>query len=550
MTSDSPLPIASSEPFLAQLLDDYPEALVRIASLRAEKKQYLLFAWIELYPIDIQTPSGWQAGDKPWNVPGSSGWTLAFSARQVKTDAVLDWYSQIAGDSINIAVVGPKAVMAEIPRLAPEPVLGNFAIGADIPFAFRWHDDPRIHRMVPMHEPNPLVVELGKNAAARGWLEEHLGFDPFSNDEWLGGLALLAPDPVCASIRVFPSARPPAEGETLSIHAVPRRTAAKSADLTSLTIHIAERRVGAWTNIASMAVPSDGFASYRSMQPTDHVAWAIVCRKRGLLRVSPPAPWFNQAIIDMEMAQGRACVEVPSGGRRKPAQNYEVPQHTTVETLNVGEPADDEARARLRQLIALREERERLETVPQRLFGIPTSEPTGFQLEEKKKEAQDFIVSLTKRAQQRLIFVDSYFGLREMRLFSLQNTDPRVTPCILTGLDSLRKLEGENPGFQFEQGLLFAADIQRLETSLGNRTPIVRVMPERQGRPIIHDRYLVVDNEVWHCGPSFNELGERLGLIVKLPHPKSIQAMIDDVWSRSKSLTEMAPVLPSRQGAL
>lgn len=59
--------------------------------------------------------------------------------------------------------------------------------------------------------------------------------------------------------------------------------------------------------------------------------------------------------------------------------------------------------------------------------------------------------------------------------------------------------------------------------------------------PVVHDRYLVVDNEVWHCGPSFNELGERLGVMVRLPDPLSVRRFLSKIWGRSSPLAEFWP---------
>ena len=59
----------------------------------------------------------------------------------------------------------------------------------------------------------------------------------------------------------------------------------------------------------------------------------------------------------------------------------------------------------------------------------------------------------------------------------------------------------------------------------------------------IHDRYLLVDDEVWHCGPSFNELGVRLGVIVRLPNPLEVSLMVGRVWMHSQPLEALAPAI-------
>jgi len=44
--------------FRKQLTDDYQGALIRLATLRANGQQHLLFAWVELHPFDMRVPDG------------------------------------------------------------------------------------------------------------------------------------------------------------------------------------------------------------------------------------------------------------------------------------------------------------------------------------------------------------------------------------------------------------------------------------------------------------------------------------------------------------
>ena len=49
--------------------------------MRAARKQYLLFGYVELFPRDIPVPERFTAGEKPWSVPNFGGdVTLAASA--------------------------------------------------------------------------------------------------------------------------------------------------------------------------------------------------------------------------------------------------------------------------------------------------------------------------------------------------------------------------------------------------------------------------------------------------------------------------------------
>ncbi|WP_043352992.1 VPA1262 family N-terminal domain-containing protein [Methylobacterium sp. B1] len=529
------------------LLTDYPESVLRVASLRADREQLLLFGWIELYPFDMIAPESWRAGARPWPVPGHDGWTCAFSATKMSSADALHWYGEAQRGILNIALRAPRPVLARPIPFAPEPAPGRFAVAVDAPFAMPWHDGPRIHRLVPLQKPSHAVWRLGRSQQARQWLKRHLGFDPFLADEWLGGLALVAPNPLCASVTLFRGALTQEGLESLRLQIVPRRSPARNADLTSLSLHVAERRIGSWTDLRTVSVDASGSASLAFPQPTGAIGYALVCRDRGLLRFNEPGHWIDQLALNVTFGSRAAKVEVPAAGRRKPAQTYSVIQVAEDRATTVGEPVDDPARGRLARLIARREQRQQLAAAPQKLFGtLPGDQPsTKAQINAKMQEAQDFIVSLVQQAQHRLIFVDPFFGMRDMRNFALRNMNAGVTSRILTSALALKSTVGEVPGFQVQQGLAFAADLRGLAGQLGSRTPQVRVMPGvpgRDDRAVIHDRYLIIDDAVWHCGPSFNELGERLGVVTRLPNPLEVRRAIGSVWRCSRPLLDMLPV--------
>ena len=58
------------------------------------------------------------------------------------------------------------------------------------------------------------------------------------------------------------------------------------------------------------------------------------------------------------------------------------------------------------------------------------------------------------------------------------------------------------------------------------------------GKPLFHDRFVVIDDIVWASGPSFNELGERIGLISRVHEPGSVIAAIERALLRSQSLAD------------
>ena len=64
--------------------------------------------------------------------------------------------------------------------------------------------------------------------------------------------------------------------------------------------------------------------------------------------------------------------------------------------------------------------------------------------------------------------------------------------------------------------------------------------------PPVHDRFLVVDENIWLSGNSFGTLGERAGMIIRLPDPVRVIAQLKEFWSEAQSL---AAWLTARQAA-
>lgn len=516
--------------YINTIIDDYSEALVRIASMRGpDKKNYLIFAWVELYPFDMSAPEGWNAGKRPWSVPGYEGASLGFSATRVATREALEWYSAAAAGKV---LLPGKGINLISPELAPEPAIGRFVVGRETPFTHFWHDGPRINQLVALKPVSNAVQKLKKIDKAGEWLIENLGFNTLNYDEWIGSVALVAPDPVCASFGLTLDRSPVDDSENLFVQTIPRRTVSKQADLSTLTVLIGERRAGAWADLRIISGNNARFHHEHFVQPMRSMGHAVICSKRGLLRMCEPAPWLRSINTQMSVASARMQIEVPAGGRRKPEETYEVTRSTAMSNSTVGESPSDHAAQRLGRLIAKRKHKSTLATAPQVLFGSlssPQNEAQGPAL------AQEAIVDLITTARKRIIFVDPFFGIREMRLFALRN--PNVPLKILTGWPALELLVGDARGFKVQQGAAWGTDLRGITQQYKVE---VRVMPGKE-KPDVHDRYLIIDWKVWHCGPSFNELGSRLGAIMEMPNPVEIRRAISKIWCRSEPLTELFP---------
>ena len=530
---------------------DYDGALVRLATMRAANKQYLLFGYVELFPRDIPVPESFSAGERPWAVPNSGGdVTLAVSALQMSVVEALAWYEEVARGRLTIPGTTPPVELVA-PSLGVEPSLGRFSVGEDVPFAAQWHGGPRIHRLVPMDPPAEAVQNLGSSTAAREWLAANAGLDPFDYEEWLASLSLLAPDPLLTRVSYFTLESNPNGSERVVLQSHRRRYEHyPDADADALNLVLLQRRSSGWTEILPTSFDPDGFAIKDYPEPVSETGYAISCPVRGLLRMVPSASFVRQIGVGIGVVNAVLNVEVPSGGRRKPAARYQTNRVIEAGGVHVGDALPLSGALRIIELQEARKDRIRRQSAPQRLFGSYESDKddlTGDDLVRMRGEAEAYVANLVAVAQRRVIFVDPDFGVREFQNYALRVMRDGVAVKILTGARHMRKaLQGDDitDASAAEQtapsappGVLLLRQLQHVHGKLGRGAPEVFVMPGSR-KPIFHDRFLVIDDVVWASGPSFNELGERIGIISQVHEPRNVIAAVERALDRAKPLAE------------
>lgn len=529
---------------------DYHGALVRLATMRAEGEQYLLFGYVELFPRDIPVPERFTAGERPWAVPNVGGdVTLAVSALPMSTADALAWYEAAARGRVTIPL--PQPVELATPSFGVEPSLGRFSVGETVPFAAQWHHGSRIHRLVPMAPPAEAVQNLGASTVARKWLAANAGFDPFDYEEWLASLSLLAPDPLLTGVSHFTLERKPDGSERVILQAHRRRYEHyPDADADALNLVLLQRRPSGWTEVLPTSFDPDGFAVKDYSEPVSETGYAISCPVRGLLRMVPLAFFIEQISVGLGIVDALLDVEVPSGGRRKPAARYLTSRVTEAGGVHVGEALPLSGAIRIVQLQEARKDRVQRQSAPQQLFGCYESdkdELSGDDLVCMRGEAETYVANLVAVAQRRVIFVDPDFGVREFQNYALRVMRDGVAVKILTGAPLMRKARpsdditdasaAEQTVPSASPGVLLLHQLQHVQGMLGSGAPEVFVMPGLR-KPIFHDRFLVIDDVVWASGPSFNELGERIGLISKVHEPRIVIMAVERAIDHSTPLAK------------
>ena len=162
-----------------------------------------------------------------------------------------------------------------------------------------------------------------------------------------------------------------------------------------------------------------------------------------------------------------------------------------------------------RHLVALQERTDqRFADIEQRLdnqqkqidFFVRTNVPPieGIFYEGQVLDARLFAEQLIKIAKREVVLIDNYIDSRSFDILELRNP----------GVEATIYVERIGRGLQ---------SLQQTAHTQSGRTVHLAETSQR-----VHDRFLIIDNEVYHLGASLNELGKRLFAFSRLQMDKEI----------------------------
>lgn len=162
-----------------------------------------------------------------------------------------------------------------------------------------------------------------------------------------------------------------------------------------------------------------------------------------------------------------------------------------------------------RQLVAMQERTDnRFLQLEQRLdhqqeqidFFIRTNVPPveGIFYEGQVLDARLFAEQLIHVAQREVILIDNYIDARTFEILEMRNTEVNAMIYVERVGNGLRNLQ---------------------LTSEAQTGRTIDLQPTRQR---IHDRFLIIDDEVYHLGASLNELGKRLFAFSRMQMSKEV----------------------------
>lgn len=143
---------------------------------------------------------------------------------------------------------------------------------------------------------------------------------------------------------------------------------------------------------------------------------------------------------------------------------------------------------------------------------------------EQKTEyrAQEYVRGLIGKAHRRCIVADPYLGAGEVYSFALfvQSLEAKIQ--LLGGEEHLHRSAGNGK----THGRALCDEVEKLQAQDRAFTPEVWVLKGRKRCPL-HDRFLVVDDTVYHLGGSLNHIGARAMAISRVPTPEPVMSDLE-----------------------
>ncbi len=540
-----------------EFVGSFDWAVVRLATYfpASATQARLLFGSVSLLIKERPRPPTSRGSDSHKVGKGKSG--KAFFRRTVLSahDAIT-WYRSAGSNGITTPIpTEPSEVEKQRDGIALSPTsfeddpqwpslgvplgtdLFSNAGGPGDPAPFRGSGSPRIHRRFGDNTGFDAVIA---DVDAIRFLKRRLHLDLSDYTEYLGGLALVVPDPILRRVQHF---MVPAQGTDRPERLVYRLMPRPGQSLDDLKLTILERRSNLLSRFETIDVPADGLVTVESTLPFDQTGYAISHPVQGVIAYQQPCPFIRAVGLSLGIAGRKVRVQVPqTESPRSPTDSYEVTEFARETPISVGEALH---RATGRVVYA---EQRRI-----RRAAANRYRQTWFD-GGQRKEASSFLREQIGKARSSVMVADPYFGAFQIAQFLHAVPRTQIDFTILTSQlafesnhveranasqDDAQDQAENSAGVATEHERLgqFAKSLATL-SKRGMKNVVALVLSGNP--PLLHDRFLVIDDEVLFLGNSLNALGQRASLIIGVPDGEPILAKLRAMVRQAQSLENYA----------
>jgi hypothetical protein len=522
----------------SEFVDAFDWAVVRVATYfpASASQARLLFGSVSLLTKDRPRPTNSRGSDSHKVGKGKSG-SVFFRRTILSAGDAIAWYRNVGAGGITTPVpTEPSEVEKQKDGIAllptsfeddPQwPSLG-VPLGTDLfsnaggpgdPAPFRGPGAPRIHRRFGDNAGFEAVIA---DDSAISFLKRRLHFDLSDYTEYLGGLALVVPDPVLRRVQHF---LVPGEGADSPERLVYRLVPRPGQSFDDLKLTVLERRSNLLSRFETVDVPADGLVTVESAMPFDQTGYAISHTAHGVIAYQQPLPFIRAVKVSLGVSGRRVRVQVPrTESPGSPTDSYEIMEYAHEIPIGVDEERHDAI------VKVVEAEQRRIRRAAAKKY-----KQTWFDGGQRDK-AISFLRGQLSRARLSVIVADPYFGAREILQFLQAVPRTQIDFTILTSRLAFESEYAEtidaprDPHDQAENSASVATETERLTNftrslatlrTRGMKSVTALVLSGKT--PPLHDRFLVIDDEVLFLGNSLNALGARASLILSVPDSEPI----------------------------
>lgn len=576
------------------LLNYYDYAEIRYAIAVANKTSKLVFASVRLLPKD--KPVSYTSD----SIRKNHGDITIFARKVVlKAKDALDWYR--ANDSLSAPTPSPEQRILNFAvdnksqgsvalELTDETVWGDFGNPLreesffnefrDNSAPFLGYASDRIHRRFGQQNGLKELLEIEE---IRLFLKQNLFIDLRKYHEYLGGIVLILPNPIIESIEDRLVQTEEGEKRLLKFNLYPSQSFSK------INLINFETYLGNLKNlqiIDSEAIQStNGLLILPHTNPYQSHGYFLLHDDLGCLELRQPTSYLRQANICMSIHKKKVTISTKQS-ESKNAKNvtHEISLAEKISEHAIGKLTPDEIYDRV---VKARQER-------QLMMEKIESGQVWFSKDESgdRQKAIDLIKEITLQAKDRVLFFDPYFGNLQITQFAVIPSLNNIPTEIITSRQAFyvekpsdkkecslyyeferfnknnfnfysRKLH-KNQLLQptidyFSNFVLKKSSFNKANNYNDQNTITAKAMLEevesvtvqagREKLPLkcfvldssnvpLHDRFLVVDDEVWFIGHSFNKLGLQNSFMIRVPAPQELLSKLDAIKDQAISLED------------
>lgn len=533
-------------------VDAFDWAVIRLATHgpAAKTQPRLIFGTVTLLTKDRPRPASSRDVDD-WKIAHGKSGKVFFRRVVLSAKDAVRWYREAGTGQLLTPVPGlhseriPQDGSALLPTTFEDdpqwPGLG-VPLEKDLfsstgstgdPVPFKADNSSRIHRRFGDNSGFDLILS---DPATLAFLKRRLHIDLGDYTEYLGSLALVVPNPVLRRIQsVLIPAKKAGEKEHVLFRAIPR----PNQDLAQVKLTLFERRSNLLSRFETRDIAPNGIETISSTLPFRETGYAISHPVQGLLGFRQPTSFLRQVNVRVDVHSRQVSVASPlTNSPTSPSDNYDVMEIDEATTRAIG-AAPPGVTSRVPAAEFRRKRRGAAKRYKQTWFD------NG-----QRSKANAFIRAEISRALTSVTVVDPYFGAVQIGQFLHAAPRTHIELTILTSKlafeidfgDSANQnaADVDAPAARAKKST-FEARKRQLDAftdglaSLRNRGfKNVNALVVGGRTHSLHDRFLVVDDEVLFLGNSLNALGQQASLIVALPDSEPVIAKLRSMATKAE----------------